>query len=209
MIRLFFILSIGVVCAAQLTAQTLVADTLLLQNWEGTGFLRQPGGAPVQVLLPGTDSLYGFQQYNNRSDSYQNVWAFGGNSGVNAAFKDQFRKYDGTDTAMGAEFANRTPGGEHGAHIISAQFANLNYTANGYHRQGSGGTAQSSVGFYSPPINTEGYQDIQVVFYTKCQGQIDSDFGALRYSTTYAARCPPAGRLIGQPTGQLLDVRYS
>ncbi len=191
MLRPLLILLALLLSCSQLAAQTLVADTLLLQNWDGTGFYRQPTGPPIIVLEPGVDSLYGFQQYNNRSDSYQNLWAVNGRSGVNAGFNDVFRRFDGTDTTTGILWANRTPDGEHGAHLVTAQFTDQNYTANGYHRQAPAGqSATSSVGFYGPSLNTQDYEQILVRFWVKVGGQVDNDFGALRYSIN--ATAPPA-----------------
>ena len=158
---------------------TAVADTLLWQNWEGTGFVRQGNGS-IQPLAAGSDGQFGFRQYNNQTWSWQNVWARGGETGLNSGLGTTFRKPDTLfgaprDSTLPQPFpANHTPGGLRGAHITTARHTAANHETNGYHRRPAaplGSTSATSTGLYSPVFPTLGYDSIRVSVWVKTGGQ--------------------------------------
>lgn len=175
-------------------------DTLFYQGWEGE---------------PGKNGLHGFEQYNNQTWSQQNVWSRTGVSGVNPAGASTFYVLNPLppskqcndspfDSCLVSESANFT--GANGAHIITGayasnmNYANLNQNHSGYHTGPfcpypfgcDGNTAASSVGLYSPKIKlNKSYTQVKVEFWCKVNGELNRDYGSLRYSTKPNAPQPP------------------
>lgn len=176
-------------------------DTLLYQGWEGE---------------PGSNGLYGFQQYNNQHWSQQNVWARTGAdgtfTGVNAGGGATFRLLNASpvecrdsrlDSCVVAESAAFT--GRNGAHVITGaknafNHARINERHTGYHAGPwcpqpfgcQGNTAASRVGLYSPKIkNNSGYSQLQLEFWMKVNGELNRDYGLVRYTTRRDAPVGP------------------
>ena len=167
-------------------------DTLLHQGWEGA---------------PGSNGLHGFQQYNNQHWSQQNVWARTGAdgtyTGINGGGAPTFRllnsspvqckdsRLDSCVIADGAAFRGRN-----GAHIITGARTQINTSRmnerhTGYHAGPwcpppfgcQGNTAATRVGLYSPKIvRNRGYSQLQIEFWMKVNGELNRDYGLIRYS---------------------------
>jgi len=177
-------------------------ETFFYQGWEGA---------------PGENGLYGFEQYNNQTWSQQNVWARKGYVGVNAGGAQKFRLLnpgpqcgDGIlDSCLVANGANFM--GQNGAHIITGAMVERagtwdstfvrNHRHTGYHTGPycqtpfgcAGQTAESRVGLYSPKLlSNNAYASVRVEFWMRVNGELNKDYGLLRYSVKPEA---PAGPL--------------
>jgi len=166
---------------------TKAQDTLLYQGWEGDA---------------GANKLHGFEQYNNQTWSQQNVWGRGGNVGINDADNKTFRVLNPSvqcndsqfDSCLVSEKANFR--GLNGAHIITGAITDedkskFNEGHSGYHTGPNcnfpfgceGNTAETNVGLYSKKLTkNKGYSKVKVEFWAKVNGELNRDYGLLKYS---------------------------
>lgn len=158
-------------------------DTLLFQGWEGLSYLRVNG----QKSYLSDTGLMGFQQYNNRTSAFQNVWARNGIFGINECQDSVFKTANGVDTILPVTPANYR--GFSGVHIITNRYTAENQRISAYHAGcdsllgcDSLNNAETSVGLYSPAIDVRGYTHLKASFWYKCAGDFNHDYGLFRYS---------------------------
>jgi len=167
---------------------TKAQDTLLYQGWEDG---------------PGHNKLHGFEQYNNQTWSQQNVWGRGDHVGINDANNKTFSVLNPSvqcndsqfDSCLVSQRANFR--GLNGAHIITGAItyedkSMFNAGHSAYHTGPfcdvpfgcEGNTVETNVGLYSKKLtNNTGYSKVRVEFWTKVNGELNHDYGLVKFST--------------------------
>jgi gliding motility-associated-like protein len=189
----------------------------LLPFWcMGQTVLYEQGWEEVPNNPRGSNGLFGFEQYNNQTWSHQNVWGRRGVNGANAGGSRAFRTLNPLinrcidsefDSCIVAESANKS--GKNGLHIMTGSNRptddnippfQFNASHTGYHAgpvrgggfNGNGQTASTRVGLYSPKIqNNSGFTKLELEFWLKVNGELNRDYGLIRYSTRPDAPAQP------------------